>query len=537
LANGRGYRERKGPIFNLLYDKPMFWILLILLFVGVCFFWLMRSGKSEYLDALRNKQLSIVEQYGTKILQNIDSISSVNSFNQSTTGQPVRWEPRSPSPKAKSLLCPELIQLRDRVLAIMAGTYRLDESTISYLRINLDYILTYLLQNKIKTGSNILDASAALTESYNPSSNNDLVLEACRDLMHYQPISDSKRIFIAQYIANRSGDGDEIHQIYDWITGLVSDATTPHALRAEAADMLMLTNNSRYMKIARDALEQLRREEDVLPVITPLIPERVRPEAPRPAGIHGIQLPLDIPAWLINQQGALIAGFEARQPKINRTVHEDGQNVHNTEINNSVLEAAANIIKANKTLQPFVFDSKLTKDLTTMQKAKIDSALHRISTDSTSFKHGTTLYGLFQSLQSFIDSNPNKQELNKRLVEELTDMSGQCATGHLARLVNVVQGFEAAPQQKIRMNIADEVYARLSHSLTQALQKPENSAAADAIVMGDDPKAVKQFVAAHIDQMAPELVNEYKDIANPAEVKKQLIAAAKTYTKDESFIV
>ena len=215
-------------------------------------------------------------------------------------------------------------------------------------------------------------------------------------------------------------------------------------------------------------------------------------------------------------------------------MHEDGQNVHNTEINNSVLEAAANIIKANKTLQPFVFDSKLTKDLTTMQKAKIDSALHRISTDSTSFKHGTTLYGLFQSLQSFIDSNPNKQELNKRLVEELTDMSGQCATGHLARLVNVVQGFEAAPQQKIKMNIADEVYARLSHSLTQALQKPENSAAADAVVMGDDPKTVKQFVAAHIDQMAPELVNEYKDIADPAEVKKQLIAAARTYTKDDS---
>jgi hypothetical protein len=55
--------------------------------------------------------------------------------------------------------------------------------------------------------------------------------------------------------------------------------------------------------------------------------------------------------------------------------------------------------------------------------------------------------------------------------------------------------------------------------------------------MGDDPKAVKQFVAAHIDQMAPELVNEYKDIADPAEVRKQLTVAARTYTKDESFTV
>lgn len=530
----------------------MLWLVVLLAFIGLFILWTAthrtKGDITRYMNDIQKNRTSLIEQHGVNILRGARSSTSgpqtlpVTHQQQSSTRRPIPWEQRIPSPQAKSLLHPDLAEVRDRVLAIMVGTYHLDPTAISYLQINMDYLLTYLLQNKVKAGMDPSHAIEMIREVYNPTHNNELVLEACRDLMHYQPIPESKRILVAQYIVNRTADGEEIEQIYQWITGLVADTTTPQALRAEAADMLMLTNNSRYMGIARQALEQLRREDDrPAPIILAHLPDIERPAAARPVHARTVipeeLVPDHAPAWLINQQRALLGGFEARQPKIVRTVHEDGQNVHNKEINNSVLEAAANIIKDNRTLQPFVFDKSLTKDMSMAQKGKIDAALHRIATDSTTFKHGTTLYGLFQSLQSFIDSNPHKQELNKRLTEELTDMSGQCATGHLARLVNVVQGFEGVPQQKITMNIGDEVYARVSHSLTQALQRPENSAAADAMVMGDDRKVVNEFVANQLNRMAPELIKEYKDIVDPQEVKKQLVTAAKTYTKDDSFVM
>jgi hypothetical protein len=493
------------------------------------------------MNNLQSNQLSLVEQYGANILHNMSNTQKVNiTPTQESNYRSISWENRQTPPKARSLLHPDLVELRDRVLAIVTGKYHLNESTISYLQINMDYVLTYLLQSKVKRGNELQNAVDTILESYNPSFNNDLVLEACRDLMNYEPVSDSKKILVAQYIVNRSNNGDEIQDIYDWIIGLASNDTTPHAIRAEAADMLMLTNNSRYIRIARDILEQLRREDDVIPEPIPAVPIAIIPEV-REIRIAGHALPdfrqtQNIPQWLLTQQRQILDQFEARKPKTPRTIYEDGQNVH-SEINNSVLEAAANIIKDNKTINPIIFDTSITRNLSVIQRHKIDAALHRISTDSTTFKHGTTLYSLFQSLQSFINSNPNKDELNKRLMEELIDMSGQCATGHLSRLVNVVQGFESGTQQKIKMSIKDEVYAQVSHSLSQLLKKPENSTVAEAIMMGDNQRLVNEFVAAEINKMAPEIIKEYKDVANPEDVKIQLISSAKTYTGTDSFLM
>lgn len=522
----------------------MLWIIFIIFFVGTFLFWIIhnknQSSLMRYMNNLQSNQLSLVEQYGANILHNMSNTQKDNiTPTQKSNYRSVSWENRQAPPKAKSLLHPDLVELRDRVLAIVTGKYHLNESTVSYLQINMDYVLTYLLQSKVKRGDELQNAVEAILESYNPSFNNDLVLEACRDLMNYEPVSDSKKILVAQYIVNKSNNGDEIQDIYDWIIGLASDDTTPHAIRAEAADMLMLTNNSRYIRIARDILEQLRREDDVIPEPIPTVPVPVIPEV-REIRIVGHALPdfrqtQNIPQWLLTQQRQILDQFEARKPKIPRTVFDDGQNVHNSTLNNSVLEAAANIIKDNKTMSPITFDTSLLKDLPAIQRHKVDAALHRISTDSTTFKHGSTLYGLFQSLQSFINSNPNKDELNKRMIEELVDMSGQCATGHLSRLVNVVQGFDAAPKQKIKINIEDEVYAKISHSLSQALKKAENMAAAEAIVMGDDQRLVNEFVANEVNKIAPEITKEYKDIVNPEEVNTQLLSAAKAYTKNDSF--
>jgi len=48
---------------------------------------------------------------------------------------------------------------------------------------------------------------------------------------------------------------------------------------------------------------------------------------------------------------------------------------------------------------------------------------------------------LFNHLWSYIRSHPHKEELVKRLAEEITDGVGVCPNGKLARLMNVVEGY------------------------------------------------------------------------------------------------
>jgi hypothetical protein len=68
---------------------------------------------------------------------------------------------------------------------------------------------------------------------------------------------------------------------------------------------------------------------------------------------------------------------------------------------------------------------------------------------------------------SYIDqqSQELRQELLQRLCEELKDMSGTCASGHLSRLVNVLVGYHPS------INIQISEHERIKASFSQLLQK------------------------------------------------------------------
>lgn len=58
----------------------------------------------------------------------------------------------------------------------------------------------------------------------------------------------------------------------------------------------------------------------------------------------------------------------------------------------------------------------------------------------------------------------------------MVDMNGLCSTGHLSRLINVIQGFPDTPEElKIKMNPKDEIYASIQSYLNSEIQKSENA--------------------------------------------------------------
>lgn len=149
-----------------------------------------------------------------------------------------------------------------------------------------------------------------------------------------------------------------------------------------------------------------------------------------------------------------------------RTVYEDAQNVHNTSVNESVKESIYNLYKYVKGKNSFFTDKEnhneriklmneismritfliKTKDI--VIRKKILSSFDRILVDGARFnivknedKVELSLFDVLLLVWYEIKNSKDKEELEKCLLEELLNMNGQCTTGHLSRIVNILSGF------------------------------------------------------------------------------------------------
>jgi hypothetical protein len=131
-----------------------------------------------------------------------------------------------------------------------------------------------------------------------------------------------------------------------------------------------------------------------------------------------------------------------------KTVYDNAQNVHNKKIEESALPIIRFLLqKDQQNTQTYeMVTAEIDKLLI---DRKIDSkniklSLNRIAIDRSLY-HNTSLTTILTKLLFYITSHENedtKEELLKRLWEELEDMAGTCSSGFLMRLLNTLSGFE-----------------------------------------------------------------------------------------------
>jgi hypothetical protein len=132
------------------------------------------------------------------------------------------------------------------------------------------------------------------------------------------------------------------------------------------------------------------------------------------------------------------------------------------------------------------------------------------------------LYTTYQAILNYIDQHPNdKAELEHRLDEELQEMSGLCATGHLARLVSVTQGFMDQPN--IKVDPTDEIYASFSNRVQKNISEPLMEE------MLDKTDAYRTFLDSEASALKIDLQKEYKDVVNDSELDVMLDTAKKKF--------
>lgn len=203
------------------------------------------------------------------------------------------------------------------------------------------------------------------------------------------------------------------------------------------------------------------------------------------------------------------------------TFSENSQNVHIQEIDKSAKEILAqlsqdynhwdheyakDLFEANS-----VYYTDLSKELE-YDNDIVAKSLRRISVDRTQFREfGYVLWQIFMCLNEYIQNHKFKQDLEKRLIEELIDMYNTCTSGYVTRLANVCSGFG---DFSVRIAWEDEIFMNLSARLNRCMTEEKNVDDILENITTDDyssKQVYHQFFLEHISKIKEEMYQEFTE--------------------------
>jgi hypothetical protein len=216
------------------------------------------------------------------------------------------------------------------------------------------------------------------------------------------------------------------------------------------------------------------------------------------------------------------------------TVYQDSQNVHTSGVNTSVLKACARLIELEKpsVLKWLIGGTSITQikkilcDISPNHSNLIDTVITRIEIDVAQFNSGSvyfSLHDVFTSLFSFIKDHEHTMELYLRLIEEMVAMANYCTTGHLSRLINVIQGYTDDDDELcVRISDSQQIRAVVSHYL-DTVMRDASEVVMDAM-MDYNKQPFYDYIVSELSKRIPSLIVEYGD------VQEHILATVRTYT-------
>lgn len=172
----------------------------------------------------------------------------------------------------------------------------------------------------------------------------------------------------------------------------------------------------------------------------------------------------------------------------NKTIYTNAQNAHNETIN----ENTRNIVRAlykyylkTKSYNDLVKTSyeDIHKELSDIDSSeenndKLHSFFYRVMTDPFRFER-LSLSDIVLLVYNKICSFENKNDLMKRLLEEILDCDNSCTTGYFTRIVNTLNGFINDKDMCFNINPRDElrsvIFARINRNIRSLPEKTRES--------------------------------------------------------------
>lgn len=210
------------------------------------------------------------------------------------------------------------------------------------------------------------------------------------------------------------------------------------------------------------------------------------------------------------------------------TVYDDNQNVHARDINTSALRACVHLIETVDNCSEYS-PEQIGEELKKIDESsvkQIDTVVERVRIDTTRFNFGHNSFSLenvFSALWSYIEKSQYSYELKNRLVEEITAMDVYCSSGHLARLINVIQGYTDDPKLSVTISTYSQMTAVVTSSLNKILSAaPEEIS--ESIISNDRSKFLEYVSDKINDHLMETWKKEYGNIC------EEVLEAVKHYT-------
>jgi hypothetical protein len=230
-------------------------------------------------------------------------------------------------------------------------------------------------------------------------------------------------------------DEQSLENVYSVLSKIASDSTNDHKIRADAADTLLsLCRNTDVVEIARNVIHNLSFDN---------------------ISIH------------------------------DQTVYSNLENVHVADIEKSALRnIETHLIKTPVMYKPGTcplteidFDylrSEITKYVSStnsLDMNDIGCSLNRIELDKTLFgAYHMSLSNILIRAWSYVHAHEQRDELMSRLMDELRDMSGTCASGCAFRLANIISGFDDI---NLSISFHDQIIANFTARMNKRIRDLE----------------------------------------------------------------
>lgn len=161
----------------------------------------------------------------------------------------------------------------------------------------------------------------------------------------------------------------------------------------------------------------------------------------------------------------------------NKTIYSNDQNAHDEEISEEVMLVAEKLLLWNKEHETEIPESLKTSIEKCLKpyirgnrKQILETVLARASVDTTTFgKSGFMIFDILYSLIQYINNRKSdKDVLIDILFDEMDNMKGLCSSGYIARLMNVLQGFDE--NFFIKISFSQQLQASLSVKLAKGME-------------------------------------------------------------------
>ena len=220
---------------------------------------------------------------------------------------------------------------------------------------------------------------------------------------------------------------------------------------------------------------------------------------------------------------AIIAalGYAAVRSR-DRTVYSDRQNVHTTSLSTS----ARSFIQSIATDSDYVAETFLAvhtdvsalvrkSELSQEERDKCYRALDRISIDTSTFtEYHLGIADVLCYVWNRVKNHPTfREELEKRVLEELVDMADTCSSGHTWRFVNVLSVYEG---DILQIGWGDQIKANIVGRMSASIRDIQDEALKDLVALGsmenadpDEARVFREFADKTLKKIYHELRTEF----------------------------